>query len=152
MCGRGSCSADQKRSPSRRSASTSTGFPLPSSPCNPASGARRRCPDVGLLTLRTRTVQGRSWRLSCRHCSRTTLYRHLPPRSPAAQIATDASQSGKAAFSSDLGRTLIRALLMFIGQLTAVGILLILAGITRLGAYPVQAMARSFNRADRPGK
>ncbi len=48
------------------------------------------------------------------------------------------------------GGTLVLALLMFIGQLTAVGILLVLAGITWLAAYPIQAIARSFSRPDRP--
>lgn len=51
-------------------------------------------------------------------------------------------------FALTYGGTLIVALLMFIGQLTAVGILLVLAGITRLTAYPIQAIARSFNRPD----
>jgi hypothetical protein len=40
------------------------------------------------------------------------------------------------------------ALLMFIGQLTAAGILLILAGITWLTAYIIQGIARSFSRPD----
>jgi hypothetical protein len=39
-------------------------------------------------------------------------------------------------FALTYGGTLVVALLMFIGQLTAVGILLVLAGITRLAAYP----------------
>ena len=46
------------------------------------------------------------------------------------------------------GGTLVVALLMFIGQLTTVGVLLVLAGITRLTEYPIQAIARSFNRPD----
>lgn len=40
------------------------------------------------------------------------------------------------------GGTLIIALLMLLGQLTAVGILLVFAGIVRLVAYPVQAVRR----------
>ena len=47
------------------------------------------------------------------------------------------------------GGTLVVALLMFIGQLTAVGILLILAGSTWLTAYPIQAIARALSRSDR---
>jgi DNA invertase Pin-like site-specific DNA recombinase len=35
---------------------------------------------------------------------RTTLYRHLPPRSPAGQVTTDASYSGPAEFCPDLWR------------------------------------------------
>ncbi|MEW1808429.1 hypothetical protein AB0284_17745 [Pseudarthrobacter phenanthrenivorans] len=46
------------------------------------------------------------------------------------------------------GGTLVVALLMVIGQLAAVAILLILAGITRLTAYPIRAIARSFNRPE----
>jgi hypothetical protein len=53
-------------------------------------------------------------------------------------------------FALTYGGTLVVALLMFIGQLTAVGILLILAGITRLAAYPVHAIARLFNRPGQP--
>lgn len=52
-------------------------------------------------------------------------------------------------FALTYGGTLVVALLMFIGQLTAVGVL-VLAGITRLTAYPVQAIARSFKRPDQP--
>ncbi|GAB3572517.1 hypothetical protein GCM10027405_39380 [Arthrobacter alkaliphilus] len=51
-------------------------------------------------------------------------------------------------FALIYGGTSVVALLMFIGQLTAVGILLVLAGITRLTAYPIQAIARSFSRPD----
>lgn len=39
--------------------------------------------------------------------------------------------------------TLLVALLMFIGQLTAMGVLLILAGIARLLAFPTQIVARA---------
>jgi hypothetical protein len=53
-------------------------------------------------------------------------------------------------FALTYGGTLVVALLMVIGQLTAVGILLVLAGITRLAAYPIQAIARSFSRPDQP--
>nr|AKG47351.1 hypothetical protein [Arthrobacter sp. 68b] len=42
------------------------------------------------------------------------------------------------------------ALLMFIGQLIAVGFLLMVAGITRLAAYPIQAISRSFGKPDQP--
>jgi hypothetical protein len=41
-------------------------------------------------------------------------------------------------FSLTYGGTLVVALLMFIGQLTTVGILLVAAGIIRLPAYPIQ--------------
>lgn len=51
-------------------------------------------------------------------------------------------------FALTYGGTLVVALLMFIGQLTAAGILLILAGITWLAAYIIQGIARSFSRAD----
>ena len=51
-------------------------------------------------------------------------------------------------FTLTYGGTLVVALLMFIGQLTAVGVLLVIAGITWLTAYPIQAIARSFNRPD----
>ncbi|SFT93051.1 hypothetical protein SAMN04487915_105231 [Arthrobacter sp. ov118] len=51
-------------------------------------------------------------------------------------------------FALTYGGTLVVALLMFIGQLTAVGILLVLAAITRLTAYPIQAIARAFSRQD----
>ena len=51
-------------------------------------------------------------------------------------------------FALTYGGTLVVAMLMFIGQLTAVGVLLVLAGITWLTAYPIQAIARSFNRPD----
>lgn len=50
------------------------------------------------------------------------------------------------------GGTLVIALLMILGQLTAVGILLVFAGIARLAAYPVQAAVRSFTRPGRPSK
>lgn len=53
-------------------------------------------------------------------------------------------------FSLTYGGTLVVALLMFIGQLTAVGFLLMVAGITRLAAYPIQAISRSFSRPDQP--
>ncbi|WP_181762606.1 hypothetical protein [Pseudarthrobacter sp. B4EP4b] len=46
--------------------------------------------------------------------------------------------------------TLFVALLMFIGQLTAVAVLLVLAGMTRLVMHPIRAIARSFNRPRRP--
>lgn len=46
------------------------------------------------------------------------------------------------------GGTLVVAVLMFIGQLTAAGILLILAGITWLTASIIQGIARSFSRPD----
>jgi hypothetical protein len=45
---------------------------------------------------------------------------------------------------------LILALLMFIGQLTAVGVLLVLARIVRLPEYPIRATTRSLNRPDKP--
>jgi hypothetical protein len=48
------------------------------------------------------------------------------------------------------GGTLVVALLMFIGQLTTVGILLVAAGIIRLMAYPIQAISRSFSRSGQP--
>ena len=51
-------------------------------------------------------------------------------------------------FALTYGGTLIVVLLMFTGQLTAVGILLVVAGITRLPAYPIRAIARSFSRPD----
>lgn len=51
-------------------------------------------------------------------------------------------------FTLTYGGTLLVALLMFIGQLSAVGILLLLAGISWLTAYPVQAIARSFQEPD----
>jgi hypothetical protein len=53
-------------------------------------------------------------------------------------------------YSLTYGGTLVVALLMFMGQLTAVGILLMIAGITRLAAYPIQAVSRSFSRPDQP--
>ncbi|MCU1516518.1 MAG: hypothetical protein JWQ75_1239 [Pseudarthrobacter sp.] len=53
-------------------------------------------------------------------------------------------------FTLTYGGTLVVALLMFIGQLTAVGFLLMVAGITRLAAYPIQAISRSFSRRDQP--
>lgn len=53
-------------------------------------------------------------------------------------------------FSLTYGGTLVVALLMFIGQLTTVGILLIVAGIIRLTAYPIQAILRSFSRSGQP--
>lgn len=53
-------------------------------------------------------------------------------------------------FSLTYGGTLVVALLMFIGQLTAVGILLVVAGIIRLTAYPFQAISRSFSRSGQP--
>ncbi len=53
-------------------------------------------------------------------------------------------------FTLTYGGTLVVALLMFIGQLTAVGFLLMVAGITRLAAYPIQAISRSFSRLDQP--
>lgn len=53
-------------------------------------------------------------------------------------------------FTLTYGGTLVVALLMFIGQLTAVGFLLMVAGITRLAAYPIQAISRSFSRPDQP--
>lgn len=53
-------------------------------------------------------------------------------------------------FTLTYGGTLVVALLMLIGQLTAVGILLMVAGITRLAAYPIQAISRSFSRPDQP--
>ena len=49
-------------------------------------------------------------------------------------------------FSLTYGGTLVVALLMFIGQLTTVGILLVAAGIIRLTAYPIQAISRSLTR------
>jgi hypothetical protein len=39
--------------------------------------------------------------------------------------------------------TLLVALLMFLGQLTAMGVLLVLAGIARLLALPAQIMGRA---------
>lgn len=51
-------------------------------------------------------------------------------------------------FTLTYGGTLIVALLMFLGHMAAAGILLICAGIIWLTAYPVQAIARSFNRND----
>lgn len=54
-------------------------------------------------------------------------------------------------FTLTYGGTLVVALLMFIGQLTAVGILLILAGITWLTAYIIQEIAGSFSRPDPNG-
>lgn len=39
---------------------------------------------------------------------------------------------------------------MFIAQLTTVGIILIVAGIIRLTAYPIQAISRSFSRSGQP--
>lgn len=53
-------------------------------------------------------------------------------------------------FSLTYGGTLVVALLMFIGQLTTVGILLVAAGIIRLTAYPIQAISRSFSRSGQP--
>lgn len=53
-------------------------------------------------------------------------------------------------FSLTYGGTLIVALLMFLGQLAAAGILLVCAGIIWLTVYPVQAIARSLNRPDDP--
>lgn len=53
-------------------------------------------------------------------------------------------------FSLTYGGTLVVALLMFIGQVTAAGILLMVAGITRLAAYPAQAISRSFSRPSQP--
>ncbi|WP_427008697.1 hypothetical protein [Pseudarthrobacter sp. H2] len=53
-------------------------------------------------------------------------------------------------YAPTYGGMLVLALLMFIGQLTAAGILLVLAGFTWLAAYPIQAIARSFSRPDRP--
>jgi hypothetical protein len=53
-------------------------------------------------------------------------------------------------FTLTYGGTLVVALLMFIGQLTAMGILLMVAGLTRLAAYPIQAISRSFSRPDQP--
>jgi hypothetical protein len=49
-------------------------------------------------------------------------------------------------FALTYGGTLVAALLMFIAQLTAIGILLVLARITRLTTYPVQALTRTFSR------
>ncbi|MDP9999641.1 hypothetical protein J2W15_003153 [Pseudarthrobacter sulfonivorans] len=45
---------------------------------------------------------------------------------------------------------LVEALVMFIAQLTTVGIILIVAGIIRLTAYPIQAISRSFSRSGQP--
>jgi hypothetical protein len=45
-------------------------------------------------------------------------------------------------FALTYGGTLVVALLMFVGQLTAVGMLLVLAGITRLMAYAIRTIAR----------
>jgi hypothetical protein len=53
-------------------------------------------------------------------------------------------------FSLTYGGALVVALLMFIGQLTTVGILLVVAGIVRLTAYPVRAIWRSFSRSGQP--
>lgn len=53
-------------------------------------------------------------------------------------------------FSLTYGGTLVVALLMFIGQLTTVGILLIVAGIIRPTTYPVPAISRSFSRSGQP--
>ena len=53
-------------------------------------------------------------------------------------------------FALPYGGTLVVALLMFIGQLTALGFLLVLAGITRLTAYPIRAIVRSFTGPDQP--
>lgn len=52
-------------------------------------------------------------------------------------------------FSLTYGGTLVVALLMFIGQLTTVGILLAVAGTIRLTAYPIQAISRLFSRSVR---
>jgi hypothetical protein len=60
------------------------------------------------------------------------------------------SNTDTLSFALTYGGTLVVALLMLIGQLTAVGILLVLAGITRLAAYPVQAIADHFNSPDQP--
>ncbi len=47
------------------------------------------------------------------------------------------------------GGTLVIALLMLLGQLTAVGILLVIAGIARLVTYPIQAATRLSRSPDR---
>lgn len=54
------------------------------------------------------------------------------------------------AFGLTYAGTLAVALLMFIGQLTAFGILLALVGAARLVAYPLKAAARSFTKPDHP--
>ena len=51
-------------------------------------------------------------------------------------------------FALTYGGTLVVALLMFIGQLTAAGILLVLAGITWVTVYLLQAIARVCSRPD----
>lgn len=48
------------------------------------------------------------------------------------------------------GGTLIIGLLMLLGQLTAVGILLVLAVVARLAAYPIRTALRSLARPGNP--
>jgi hypothetical protein len=60
------------------------------------------------------------------------------------------SNTDTLSYALTFGGTLVVALLMFIGQLPALGFLLVLAGITRLTAYPIRAIVRSFTRPDQP--
>jgi hypothetical protein len=46
--------------------------------------------------------------------------------------------------------TLAVALLMFIGQLTAFGLFLVLVGTAQLASYSLKALVRAFAKPDRP--
>ncbi|MBE4718985.1 hypothetical protein [Pseudarthrobacter sp. AB1] len=60
------------------------------------------------------------------------------------------SDTATLSFTLTYAGTLAVALLMFIGQLTAFGILLALVGTARLVAYPLKTAARSFTKPDHP--
>jgi hypothetical protein len=46
--------------------------------------------------------------------------------------------------------TLAAALLMFIGQLTAFGVFLVLVGSAQLAAYSLKALVRAFSKPEGP--
>lgn len=60
------------------------------------------------------------------------------------------SDTDTLSFALTYGGTLVIALLIFLCQLTAVGILLTVADTARLLTYPIQAFTRSFRRPDHP--
>ena len=53
-------------------------------------------------------------------------------------------------FTLTYAGTLAVALLMFIGQLTAFGVVLVLVGSARLVAYALRTAARTFSKPDLP--
>jgi hypothetical protein len=56
------------------------------------------------------------------------------------------SDTDTLSFALTYGGTLVIASVMFLFQLTAIGILLAVAGIARLVVYPIQAGTRSSSR------